>query len=116
MLIDQAGGMASTLLALLETRLELMAVELREEQQRFIALSVMSAVAVGLALLALLAATAGAVLLLAPEHRSLGWLGFAGFYAVGSLLLWGLVRWRIQRRPPPFGQTRRELKEDRRWL
>lgn len=111
----QAGRLASTVLALLETRLELLAVELREEQGRLVVVLVLAALAVGLGLLALVAATTGAVLSLAPEERAAGWLIAAGVYAVAGLALWAAVRWRLARKAP-FAQTRAELEKDRQWL
>jgi uncharacterized membrane protein YqjE len=116
MLSEQAGRLASTLLALVETRLELAAVELREEQQRFVAVLVLAALAVGLGLLALVAATTGVVQALAPQDRARGWLIAAGVYAAACLVLWLVVRWRLSRRPPPFAQTRAELERDRQCL
>ena len=114
--MPQLSRLVSTVFDMVETRLELIAVEMREEQQRFIGLLVISGLAICSAVAALLAATVGLVMLMEPEDRPAGMMIAAGIYALACLALWAVVCWRLKRREPPFAQTRAEFEKDRQWL
>jgi uncharacterized membrane protein YqjE len=106
---------AGTLLGVLQTRIELFGLELREEKLR-LAESLLWAVGffffgqVGLLLLTM------ALVLVFRDHAVLVLVLFGVVYA-GMAIGCGLaLRQRLKNRPSPFGGTVEELKKDREWL
>lgn len=103
----------SLFLALAENRLELLALELREEQIRLIRLCVWVAVAVATGLLTLILATIAVVFLVDAAHRPAALIGFTLFYLLLALVSVATVLRKLKNYSLPFSQTIAEFKKDR---
>jgi uncharacterized membrane protein YqjE len=102
-----------TFVAILESRLELASVELREEKARVLLLLALAGVALfGVAMAVIVLTTLVIVLCWAYAAWVLG--GFAILYAVLALL--GYQALRRELRKPFFDDTIAQLKKDREWL
>jgi len=112
-LAGSAKELLSLFLALIQNRLELLGLELREEQVRLIGLFVWLAVAVVAGFLFLVLATVTVVFLLDETLRPAALIGFTLFYLLLALICgFTLVR-KIKNYPTPFSQTIAEFKKDR---
>lgn len=107
-----ARGIASSLFGLVQTRVELFALELQEEKLRTVRLLVWLSVATALGAAAILV-TIGALALFL--WRAAGYAGLAGV-AGGTLLLAAGLFWFLRQRivngPEPFEATIAEFRKD----
>lgn len=102
-----------TLLAMLQTRLEMAALELGEEKARLLSL-VFTGIAAFLFLsFALLLATFMVVAWFWDTHRMAALAGLALAYAGVGALLWRRLSVAIDQQPPAFAYTLAELAKDR---
>ena len=104
--------LGDSVLGLLQTRLELAAVELHEEKLRLFDLLLRVAIFVVLSVIAIVTATALVVVLLWDYSR--GWtLGvITAVYGLAALVLWLDLKKRVDTAPPPFTDTIEEFKKD----
>jgi uncharacterized membrane protein YqjE len=102
-----------TLVAILESRLELASIELREEKARAIDMLLLGAVAVFCGAMAVVLLTVLVVLLCWP-HAAWALGGFAVIYAGMALLGWRSLRRKLKK--PFFAETIAQLQKDREWL
>ncbi|MDB6028822.1 MAG: rane protein [Verrucomicrobiales bacterium] len=112
-IIGSVRRLAETGLAIVQNRLELIAVEFREEKGRVVGLLVWGGALVFMAFLAL----TSIMLTLAVLYREQALYvfgGFAAFFVIGSIV--SLVLLRSKLKSPPFGETISQLKKDRQWL
>jgi uncharacterized membrane protein YqjE len=106
------GRLVDSVVGLLQTRMELFAVEFQEERLRTVRLlvAVSLAIAIGIAGLQVIIGTLALVL-----WNVAGYWGLAGL-AVGAMLTSGTLLWMIQRRvmqsPAPFSGTTAEFRKD----
>jgi uncharacterized membrane protein YqjE len=113
--LSRLRRIGSTLLGVVQTRIELFALELREEKLR-LAESLLWAAGlfffgqIGLLLLTL------ALVLALREHAVLVLLLFGAAYAGMAIACGFALRQRLKNRPSPFSGTVEELKKDREWL
>ncbi len=105
--------LAETGLAIVQNRLELIAVELREEKGRVVGLLVWGGALVFMAFQALTAIMLTLVVIFRDQALYI-FGGFAAFYLIGAIAAFFLLRSKIK--APPFGETIAQLKKDRRWL
>ena len=105
--------MAETGLAVVQNRLELLAVELREEKTRLVSIAVWSGAMVLLGFLALVAIMFTLTLVF-WEQRIAVMAGFCGFFIVATLVSFFMLRSKFK--APPFAETISQLKKDREWL
>ena len=103
-----------TTLAILQNRLELIAVELGEEKSRAISVLVWGALLIFFAFMTVIALTATIVFLL-WEHALYALAGFTALYLIGAIASMLIVKGKIKN-PPPFAETIAQLKKDREWL
>ena len=116
---DDSGGLLAgarrlgrSALGLLQTRLELLSVELQEEKLRTLNLLGWLVAAVALALAGFLLVIATLALFL---WRTAGYPGLIGLAVVvlgASWAIFALIRRRIRRGPAPFSATRAEFRKD----
>jgi uncharacterized membrane protein YqjE len=106
--------LADTSLAVVQNRLELIAVELGEEKTRLISVLVWGALLIFFAFMTIIALTATVVFLL-WEHAIYALAGFTALYLIGAVASMLIVKGKIKN-PPPFGETIAQLKKDREWL
>lgn len=113
-LLGSLSALGGTLVATVQTRLALLALDLEEERLRLfsqLALTVAAAFCIGLSILL---GTAAVVVVFWSTHRLLVLTSLAVlFLAVGTVAL--TRAWRLSRtRPPLFASSRAELEADRR--
>lgn len=105
-----------SLLGLMQSRLELFAVELQEEKLRAINLFIWLSVALALGMAGVLVVVAALALFLWQTAGYLGLIGLALLTLAGAAgLLWWLRR-QLQTGRTPFGTTVAEFNKDREWL
>lgn len=114
-LCDLARAATDTLhdgLALMETRLRLLSLELQEEKCRLVGLFVWSALSVLFGILAMVMVTFTVVYLLEGRERVVALILFAVFYLLAAVAA-GLVIRKKLLSTRPFAQTLEEFKKDR---
>lgn len=104
---------AETGLGIVQNRMELLAVELREEKSRLISVAVWAGAMVLLGFLSLVAIMFTLTLIF-WEQRIAVMGGFCGFFVVGTLVAFFLMKSKLK--TPPFSETISQLKKDREWL
>lgn len=109
-------ALGDSLLAAIQTRLELLSVELQEEKWRLIELLVLTAAAIFFSMVAVVVVTVAIVLLVGDEARPYVLLAFCLFYTLVAALSFRGIRDRLKNRPLPFAGTLAELKKDRECL
>lgn len=112
-LAGSAKELLSLFLALAENRLELFALELREEQSRLVGLFVWAAVAITTGLLTLILATIAVVFLCDAADRPAALIGFTLFYLLLAFVSGAIVLRKLKSHSLPFSQTIAEFKKDR---
>jgi uncharacterized membrane protein YqjE len=100
---------------MLQSRLGLVSLELREEFVHWTGSALLAALAFFLGQLGLLLLTL-AIVALFPEHAALGLALAGGLYLAGAAACVVSLRQRLKDRPPPFSDSVAELKKDREWL
>lgn len=111
-----ARRLASSVVGLLHTRLELALVELQEEKVRLIDILLWIAAAMFMGVMALIITTFALVFLLPEAWKPVGLVCVSLFYISGCVFCIMVVRHKLLRNDPPFAQTIRELRKDREWL
>lgn len=111
-----ARRLGGSLLGLLRTRVELVAVELQEEKIRVLDLLAWLTVTIALAVAGILLAVGMLALYL---WQQAGYLGLGGLTIVTAGVAVGLfvaLRHRLAREPVPFAATAEEFRRDAEWL
>lgn len=107
---------ADTGLLAAKNRIELFAVEVREERARFIELFLWSTIALFLGIMAVIVLTATVVLICPADVRPYAAGGFTIVYAIGALWAYASVKARLKTRALPFEDTIKQLQKDHQWL
>lgn len=107
--------LGDTVLAIVQNRLELVGVELREEKYRVIEALVVAGMLVFLSVLAVVFLTLTVVAIF-WEYRVYILAGFGLLYSSGTVFLLFALKKRMQSWPTPFGTTIEEIKKDRECL
>lgn len=115
-LLDSLTGLTKNIVALAETRLKLLALDMQETGLNFISLLVMSGIILTCFGLALILATLLVVVIFWDSHRLLALGGAAGFFALAGLVMWFTVLAKFRNMPKIFAATREEFVKDREWL
>lgn len=107
---------ADTGLSALQNRIELFAIELREEKARFLELIFWASAALFLGMLAVISFTAAVLLVCPADARP--WIAgvFVLLYGGGAIAAALLVRSKLVGRTPAFAETVAQLKKDRETL
>jgi uncharacterized membrane protein YqjE len=111
-LLGSIRNLAATLVALLQTRLQLLGNELQEEKLRFGRLLVMAAAAILFLVLGILLLTLLFIVLFWDTHRLLVIALFAGAYLAAGLVLLSAVRKAAAERSRLFEASLGELAKD----
>ncbi|WP_297460768.1 phage holin family protein [Ferrovum sp.] len=105
--------LATTLVAVAHTRLDLLSTELEEEREYFLAQLVLILMALFLLGIGVVLATILLVMAFWDTHRLLVLGLFSGFFLGAGMMAWG-VAWRKARvKPKPFSASLSELFKDR---
>ena len=115
-LLSSLKNLASTLVAVVETRLQLLANELHAEKLRLARLGLYAAAAVFFFALGIIMLTLLAVVVFWDSHRLLVIGGFAGIYLLAGMAFGVAVLRRATQRSRLFEDSLRELAKDREGL
>jgi len=105
--------MLSSLYALLQTRLELIGIELAEERERILAVVFLGLIAVMFAMMALISLTALIAVAFWDSYRWQVLAGITAVYAIGALLCALKARSGLRAAPIVFQSTINEFEKDR---
>jgi uncharacterized membrane protein YqjE len=109
---ETVGRIGATLLAMARTRLELAAVEAREEAQSLLGHLAWTLLAAFLGAFACMLAALFVIVLFWDEHRLLAIGAMAGVFALAAVLILARVRAGFAARGPMLAATRAELGKD----
>ncbi len=112
-LFASAHRLVETGLSALQNRVELFAVEVREERARFLEALMWASIALFLGMMAVIVLTATIVLLCLAEARPWVAGGFTALYVLGALWATITLRTRLKSRGLPFAETISQLNKDR---
>ncbi len=102
-------------LAILQNRVELFAVELRQEKCRLVEAIIWAAAVVALGIMTLTLLAFSVIILFWEEARVAAVLGLSGLYLLGTLLAWRRLRAKLAD-PSAFSGTVSEMRKDRECL
>jgi len=103
-------------LALVQNRLELFALELKEEKCRFIEILVWASAVILLGVMAVMMVTLTVVFLFWESARVFVLAGFCLLYVLGAIAAFVGLRRRLKNQPLPFAESLNEIKKDRECL
>jgi uncharacterized membrane protein YqjE len=112
-LMESLKRLACTLLAIFQTRLELLSNEMEEERLRIEQMLLFGSVALFFFGLAVMLLTAFFVVLFWDSHRLLVLSGFAALFFVAGLLAWNALRRVAREKSKLFSASLAELADDR---
>lgn len=112
-LMESLRRLADTLLAIFQTRLELLSNEIEEERLRIALMLLYGSVALLFFGLAIIMLTVFFVVLFWDSHRMLVLGGFAALYFVAGLLVWNALRRMAREKSKLFSASLAELADDR---
>lgn len=112
-LMESLKRLAGTLLAIIQTRLELLSNELEEERLRIGQMLLYGSVALFFFGLAIMLLTVFFVVLFWDDHRLLVLAGFTVLYFVAGLLVWNELRRVTREKSKLFSASLAELADDR---
>lgn len=104
--------MASTLLAIFQTRIELFTVELQEEAQRLLSYLILSLVALFCVIMAFLLGVFLIIVLLWDSYRILAVSGLIVFFGGAAALIAIGIRSSLRKKPRMLAYTRSEIARD----
>jgi len=116
-------GMFQTLRKILDTgvgalhnRVELFAVEMKEEQQNLLSLIIWISICLFLAMMAIIVITGTVILMFEGERRLYAAGGFCVLYLIGAIAAFLKLKSRLSESSLPFSETIDEMRKDREWL
>lgn len=112
-LLESLKRLAGTLLAIIQTRLELLSNEMEEERLRIGQMLLYGSVALFLFGLTIMLLTVFFVVLFWDEHRLLVLAGFTALYFIAGLLVWSALRRVSREKSKLFSASLAELADDR---
>lgn len=115
-LLARVRRLGVTLLDLLQTRVELLAIELEEEKHRLIAVLIWVAALIFFGMLAVILITFAIVAACPAPARPWILAGFCLLYAGLAVRAAFQLRKQLRDRPAPFAGSVSELKKDAKWL
>src|SRR5262245_4458141 len=108
--------LASNAVGAIENRVELFALELREEKNHAVGVLIWVCTAVLCGLMALVAITATVILFVPEEKRAYAAGAFALLYLILAVVAYLRARARMSHESPPFSATIEEFRKDQEWL
>ena len=115
-LFASARRLLDTGLAAAQNRLELFALELKEEKCRFIEILLWASAAILLGVMAVTMVTFTIVFLFWDAARQFVLIGFCVLYLIGATVAFFGLKKRLKDRPLPFADSLSEIKKDREWV
>lgn len=111
-IIRNVARMASMLLAIFQTRIELFTVELQEEAQRLLSYLILSLVALFCVIMAFLLGVFLIIVLLWDSYRILAVSGLIVFFGGAAALIAIGIRSSLRKKPRMLAYTRSEIAKD----
>jgi len=108
--------LASNAVGVVQNRVELFALELREEKNQAVGVLIWVCTAVLCGLMALVAITATVILFVPEDKRGYAAGGFAAVYLGLAVFAYLRARARMKHEAPPFSATIDEFRKDQEWL
>lgn len=105
-----------TLLGTLQTRIELFATELQEQQDRWINVLILALAGAFLGTMGLLLTTVALVLAAPPRWRLLVIAALGLAYLASAAAVFLRLRRQLRRAPPAFAESLAQIGKDRAWL
>lgn len=115
-LIASAKRLGQSFLGLLQTRIELLGVELQEEKVRALDLLAWLTAAIALAVAAILLAIGTLALFLWHQAGYAGLIGLTIAVGAAAVTMFVVMRRKLVRGPLPFEATTAEFRKDMEWL
>jgi uncharacterized membrane protein YqjE len=115
-LLHSLRRLADTGLAAVQNRVELFAVEFREEESKAAGILIWGLTAVLFGVLTVVLLTGTIILLFEPESRVYVAGGFCLLYFLGAIAAMVGLRSKLKNRSEPFSETINQMKKDREWL
>lgn len=112
-LFDSLGALASSVVAIIHTRLELLSTDLEEDQQHIFSLLVLALVALFLLGVGVVLVTILLVVAFWDSHRLLVLGLLAGFFLLSGLTAAAVALHKARNKPRPFAASLLELYKDR---
>ena len=112
-LLESVKRVAGTLLAMFQTRLELLSNEIEEERLRLRQMLFYASIALFFFGLSIMLLTVLIVVVFWDSHRLLVLANLAALYFIVGLLFWNALRQASQQRPKLFSSSLAELSNDR---
>ena len=114
--LGTARRLADNALAAVQTRIELFALELREEKTSALELLIWVCTALFFGMMAVITIIATIIILFPPDARIYATGGFALLFTIGAIWAYTRMRSRLKNQDVPFNDTINEFKRDREWL
>ncbi len=111
-ILKNMARMASALLAIVQTRIELFTVELQEEAQRFLSYLILSLIALFFVMMTFLLAVLLVIVLFWDSWRILAISGLMVFFGVAAVLIGVGIRSSFRKKPRMLASTRSEIARD----
>jgi len=115
-LADSVRRLLDLALGAFYNRVELLAVEFREEKVNVVELFIYVAAALFFAMMTVIVLTATVILLFPPDWRVYAAGGFCLIYLIGAVWSFTALKARLKQTTLPFSESINELKKDREWL
>jgi uncharacterized membrane protein YqjE len=115
-LLDSLATLATTLVSIAHTRLELLSTDLEEDRARLFSLVVLYLIAAFCLVVGLVLAIVLTVFILWEDHRLLALSSVAGFFVLVGLLVYGFARHKAKTKPKLFSASLLELLKDQQSL
>jgi uncharacterized membrane protein YqjE len=109
---ETVGRLAATLLAMVQTRMELASVEMEEQSQRYLGYLLMSLLALFLFGIAIVLVALLVIILFWDTYRIAAVLGMAGVFALAAVVIGLKVRSGFASQPALLSATMAELQKD----
>jgi uncharacterized membrane protein YqjE len=115
-LFDSLRRLLDHALGAFQNRVELLAVEFKEEKTNVIQLFIYVALALFFAMMTVIVLTGTVILLFPPERRVYPAAVFCLIYLIGTVWSFLTLKARLRETGTPFSESLNELKKDREWL
>lgn len=112
-LIDSLATLATTFLAIIHTRLELLSTDIEEEREHVLALLKLSLIALFCMMLGMLLIAVLLIVALWDTYRLAAIGSLAAFFIVSGFIAWCMAKRKAKAKPRLFSASLLELRKDR---